>query len=310
MKIEAHIEDHGFRGDEITPDMYTLGASKYAGAPVLMPKGHGWGRFKPAAEFQHRNGFDSMNCSNYGTHNAWETLANFHGYEDFPKDCSERYSGVGTGTTRNGNTPHKVAETIRTTIGVIPESKLPFHENVTSWGGYYHPDPMSEDLLAIGKESLEKFDFGHDWVFARGLWDLSVSEKQEKLVYALERGTVAVSVVAWKWRTLDSGERRYIKAAGESDTHWCQLLDYKEGEWWLVYDHYDQVEKKLDWDYDFMFAKVYYLSRKIVVETVPEAQKRSLQRYWEAVWQWLKTRPKWALGGGFNGTVPTFVPCR
>ncbi len=305
-KIYEQIVDHGFREDEITPDMYMLGASKFANAPILMPGGHGWSKFKPAAELQVKNGFDSINCSNYGTHNALETLAAFHNFEEFPKNCSERYSGVGTGTTQNGNTPHKVIEIIRNEIGVIPESDLPFHEGILSWEAYYYPNPMTRGLLAIGKKSIEIFDIGHDWVFAKGDGTNSIPEKQKKILFAMERGTVCLSVVAWKWRTLPNGERRYVKAIGERDTHWCQLLEHKEGDWWFVYDHYDQVEKYLDWDYDFGFAKVYYLSRR-PQETAVEPQKSPVARAWTFLWNALKNCLKW-VPKGFNAQVGAFVP--
>lgn len=253
------IRDHGFRGEEFTEDMYMFGASKFADRPVLMPGGHGWEQYKPEPELQFRGRFDSKNCSNYGTHNALETLAAFHDFGDFPKNCSERYSGVGTGTTQDGNTPHKVIEIIRKDIGVIPEALLPFSDDIDSWEKYYSPNPMRRDLLDEGKGVLLRYEIGHDWVFKGGI----VAENQERLKEALSRGTVAVSVLAWKWHVFPDGETRYRKNPGEGDTHWVQLLDYIEGDYWLVYDHYDKVLKKLDWDYDFGFAKVYYLDRAV-----------------------------------------------
>lgn len=290
-KIHSEIIHHGFQADVIDADHFILGASIYSAAPVIMPGGHGWGAFKPAPEYQSRNGLDSMNCSNYGTHNSLETLAAFHAFDDFPKDCAERYSGVGTDTTPTGNSPHKVIEIIRTTIGVVPESELPFDDSVLTWVQYYSPKPMLERLLAIGRKILEIFDIGHDWVFTGG----TIAEKQQKLKYALERGTVSLSVLAWKWHELEDGTRLYMKEIGEGDNHWVQLLDYVEGKSWHVYDHYDQLEKDLDWDYDFGFAKVYYLGRKVQTDQ-KKSEKSGIAQVIAALWLALIQSIKRALG--------------
>lgn len=288
-KIALKIQNHGFVADAISVDQYVLGASRFSARPILMPGGHGWGKFKPAVEIQRKNGVETMNCSNYGTHNALETLAAFSGFEDFPKNCSERYSGVGTGTTRSGNTPHTVAEIIRNEIGVIPEAELPFDESINSWDEYYSPKPMAPELLARGKKTLARFEIGHDWVFVDG----ALADKQEKLGVALERGTVALSVYAWMSAEGEDGNTYYIKRPGTPDNHWVQLLDFKEGAWWLVYDHYDKAEKYLAWEYDFCFAKVYYLDRIEQPET-PQAPVYTISM--SALWQSLVSFIKRALG--------------
>lgn len=285
--MEVNLQNHGFVPDEIVPEEhYILGASKFADAPVLMPSGHGWGKYKPESELQHKNGLETMNCSNYATHNALETLANFHGFLPFPKNCSERYSGVLTGTTPSGNSPHKVIEIIRTEIGVIPETALPFGPDIKTWDEYYSPNPMDEHLHTIGRMLLDRYEIGHEWVFVGE----AVTEKQAKLKDALSRGTVCVSVLAWKWRTIEDGEQRYTKETSERDNHWVQLLDYEEGDHWLVYDQYEHLEKKLDWRYDFGFAKVYYLGR------LPEGQKKVPTRGLASIWKGIVWRIKQALG--------------
>lgn len=284
--LKYEIINHGFVADEIAENHYILGASRFAGAPALMPGGHGWSKYKPAPEIQNKNGVETMNCSNYGTHNALETLAAFLGFDDFPKDCSERYSGVGTGTSRTGNSPHTAIEIIRTQIGAIPEKLLPFDDTVLTWDEYYSPKPMSEQLLEIGKKLLTLFEIGHDWVFTGG----TLADKQEKLMTALERGTCAVSVYAWVSKQTDAGIR-YVKPDGATDNHWVQLLDYEQGSWWLVYDHYDDVLKYLEWDYNFGFAKVYYLSRLTQPQPTPSSKpflSQIIEAFWKAVMDGLK----------------------
>jgi hypothetical protein len=246
--------NHGLILNPVEDDHYILGASPIERV-IIMPDGHGWGAYKPTPEYQNKNGLETMNCSNYGTHNALETLAKFKGFDDFPKDCSERYSGCLTGTTQDGNDPHKVIEIIRTEIGVIPEVNLPFNEDIKTWEDYY-TQQSAKWLLSFGKRILSYVKIRHEWVFAWGS-AITVKEKIAKLKEALQYGTVCVSVMAWRHTRDDL----YYKNVAEQDNHWVQLLDYKEGEWWLIFDHYDAVEKKLKWEYDFNASKVYYMDR-------------------------------------------------
>jgi hypothetical protein len=247
-------------------DHYVMGGySGIADRPILMPGGHGWGAFKPQPEYQARNGFDSMNCTNYGTHNALETLAAFKKYDYFPKDCSERYSGCLTGTTPGGNDPHHVIEVIRTQIGVVPEVDLPFTQDIASWQEYYTWQSAAW-LLPFGSRFLKYFSIGHEWVFNGTAWDPS---KQDKLKQALQHGTVALSVYAWKERN-----GLYFKEDSDQDEHWVQLLDYVDGVSWHVYDDYDQVEKDLEWHFNFFAAKVYYM------EALPAPSPRT---FWDVI---------------------------
>lgn len=258
IEVVIALQDHGLQvvpldNDPRSPDRhYQLGG--YSGVtehPVLMPSGHGWGDSKPDPEHQAKNGFDSENCSNYGTHNCLETLAQFKGYDDFPKDCSERYSGCLTGTTPTGNDPHYVIETIRDVIGVVPEADLPFTDDIADWASYYTLQ-AAQWLLPLGKQILNLFRITHEWVFQGGVW----TGKPAKLMDALQYGPVAVSVRAWQSR-----HGKYFKDDGDPDNHWVQLLDYDENTSWTVYDDYDGFVKVLEWHYDFYMAKVYYMDR-------------------------------------------------
>lgn len=249
------IVDRGFVPEPTVPDdHYVLGGygeENLAGVEkVLMPGGHGWRKYKPKKELQKQYGFESMNCTSYGTLNPLETLAAFHKLDDFPKDCSERYLGVLAGTTPEGNSPHKVIETIRTFAGVLEQAILPWTSDITDWNRYYSPNPMDEGMIAHAQKILRKYRIRHAWVFN----GLTEKGKQGKLISALEIGTVAVSVRAW---SLKNG--RYWKDKNATDNHWVQLLDFKQGDYWLVYDQYEDTEKKLEWDYNFGSAKVYFI---------------------------------------------------
>jgi hypothetical protein len=240
------------------PDHYILGGSSALGArQVLMPAGHGWAAYAPAPELQSRHGLETMNCTSYGTLNALETLARAKGYTDFPTDCSERYCGILTGTTPAGNDPHKVIESIRKAIGVIPESVLPFRDSIDTWEAYYSPSPMEPALLEIGMTMLEKFTVGHEWVLAFG-HGFSVAKLSYAIKNAMQYGTVCVAVYAWE-RDQDG---LYRMGPDDLANHWGMLLDYEDGKGWTFFDHYDQTVKKLRWDSHFAAAKVYYLDRR------------------------------------------------
>lgn len=255
MELDKTIVDHGFIKDEIVDDdHYVLGGygeEKLSG-PVLMKNGHGWKKFRPAKEIQRRFGFETKNCTVFATLNALETLAAFHKFEDFPKDCSERYTGVVAETGPDGNSPHNVIEKIRN-FGVIPQSVLPWTEDIDSFPEYYSPNPMDESMVALGQRILRKYRIGHKWVFSNVV---KAKSRHGALIEALSVGTVCVSVRAWRKKN-----GRYWKNPGEDDNHWVMLLDYKQGEYWLVFDHYDDVLKKLEWDYDFERAKVYFIEK-------------------------------------------------
>lgn len=253
-RVKAKIVHHGFLPEEITPDQWVLGANSKISGPKLMPGGHGWKAYLPPDELQNRNGLETYNCTNYGTLNCWETLAKRVFGVDF--NWSERYTGVGTGTTQGGNYPHKVAEIIRTEIGLIDEALLPFSADINEWEEYYSPNPMTQTFLTKGKAFLRKYKLGHDWVFVNG----TMEEKQAKIKEALEYSPVGVSVLAWKER-----KGKMWKNVGEQDSHWVELYDYEEGKCWYVFDHYDNTHKVLEWNYDFGYAKRY--SIELLTET-------------------------------------------
>lgn len=244
------VKNYGYIEEPVTEDQYFLGANLLP-LTEIRPDGQ-WDEFLPVYECQERGRFDSMNCSNYGTLNCFETLYKCLSGEEL--NWSERYTGVMTGTTRRGNDPHKVAEVIRKECGLIPESELPFSENIDAWHEYYFPNPMTGKFLDMGRSFLQSFALGHEWVFTGG----SVKSKQRLLVEALKFSPIGVSVRAWNF---NDSTGLYFKKDGESDTHWCMLYGYEYGKFWKVYDHYNQSFKHLEWNYDFDRAKRYFIEK-------------------------------------------------
>lgn len=220
---------------------------RFGGA--LNPTGQ-WLQWVPKGENQRRGTVETMGCTIYHSLNAWETLARFLGYKDFPQNCSERYSGVLAGVSPQGNDPHTSCEAIRR-FGVIPEEVLPFSENIHDWVEFYSPKPMTEDFLALGKKIVEKYTLGHQYVFNG---TVPMKGRVELLKEYLTRGPVCVSVYAWRLK-----DGLYYKEENQADTHWVHLVGYVDGKYWLVRDSYAPYDKKVAWDTAFQTAKVYFL---------------------------------------------------
>jgi len=255
---------HGFQPDTITDENYIFGGYTKLPEEILQPNGQ-WDEFLPEIEFQERNGLETMNCVVYGTLNALEALFKRLFKREINK--SERYIGVMAETTPAGNSPQKVIEIIRKTAGLIDEEILPFDSSINTWKEYYSPDPMTDNFIKIGKKWLQDYSVQHEWVFKPG-----DKNKQNKLKDALKYSPVGVSVYAW----MEDKNGLCYKPAGVEDNHWVMLYGWdKRG--WKVFDHYDDTFKKLKFDYDFGFAKRYYLKKN---KSEAENKKRSI---WEII---------------------------
>ncbi len=253
---------HGFIPDIIQPEDYVLGGFRIP-EEVLQEDGN-WTNFLPAIEFQKRNGLETMNCTVYGTLNCIETLLKrLFGVE---VNKSERYIGVVAETSQNGNAPQRVIEVIRKVAGLIDERLLPFGDTIRSWEEYYSPKPMTLEFFEEGKKWLEKYTLKHEWVFSSGSGE---NNKIEKLKTALRYSPLGVSVYAWDWG--DDG--LYAKKADQRDNHWVMLYNYREGEYWEIFDRYDNTFKKLRWGYNFGFAKRYHIKKNILPESKSWWQK-------------------------------------
>jgi len=235
---------HGFKADIIKYDDYVFGAEKLP-TDILQSDGN-WEDFLPIGEEQEKNGLETMNCTSYGTINALETLYNrLYGLKI---DKSERYVGVVAETTPQGNTPQNVIQAIRHS-GLIDEKDLPFDKTINTWEDYYSPLPMTKKYLKMGEKFLKEFEISHEWLNP-------ITPKS--LIKALQCSPLGVSVYAWEL----GQDGLYIKPEGEMDNHWVCLYGFEEGNYWKIFDSYDNTHKKLVWDYDFRFAKRYHLLKK------------------------------------------------
>lgn len=242
----ARIKQRGFVADNITPDQYVFG-SEQLGGEVLQEDGQ-WDDYLPEKEIQRKNRVETMSCVSFGTLNCLETL--FKRVYGTDNNYSDRFLAVVSETTKRGNSPHKVGEALRR-FGSVKEEVLPFSDDIKSWDDYH--SGITDGILKKGGEWLDDYNFGHDWVFTRG----SLEYKQKMIKAGLRYSPIGVSVYAWKQKG-----GYYYKNDTDRDNHWCTVYGYEDGKYWKVYDHYDNVHKKLVWDYNFGFAKRYTISKR------------------------------------------------
>jgi hypothetical protein len=260
--MKRELLNHGLIVDPIQEQDYLFGQLKLPA--VILQSDRDWSPYLPSDEYQNKYGLETYNCTNYGTLNCIEILMdrNF-GIE---ANYSERYTGVETGTVVGGNSIQKVIETIRKVCGLIPENMLPFDSFVRTWEQYYSPKPMSEDLEKIGQEWLKKYALGHEWIFTLGDGKDRISRMKECLQYS----PIGITVCAWIYD--DNGF--CINPDKETDNHWVVCYGYEDGQYWKIFDSYDNTRKKLDWNYPFGYGKRFTLDKIMTEEEkIPLMQK-------------------------------------
>lgn len=268
LKLRPKEEDHWELGSGC--------ASQKFGAGDLNPEGD-WTGYLVGDELQKIGKLDTQACAVFATLKAWAMLAKYKGFTDFPLDMSERYSGVMCGTTPQGTDPHEVGEITRKKAGAIPQASMPWTADIDTWNEFYNRD-MAFRQLPFGKKLLDRFEMGHEWVFAWGS-SYTPEQKAERLQEALKRGTVCVSVVAWKKKG-----KFYTKKDGEQDGHWVTLVKY-DGKRAVIHDQYSPFLKTLTENYDFNASKVYFLQPK------SESNRNFMSVIWDnfaTLWRGLK----------------------
>jgi len=266
--MDANTKNYGYIPDEIQPQDYLFGGENIPDE-ILQPDGD-WTPFLPKDEFQFKGNFDTQNCTVFAALNAIEILMKRKYAGEY--NYSERFLGIMAGTTPQGNSPHKVAETIRK-VGLIEDKDLPFDDSVKSWEQYYSPKPMIQRFIDKALQWLSQIIFKHDWVFKD-----DVPNKAELLLEALKRAPLVVSVYAWMY-----GEDCYIKPQGVRDNHNVVLVSAIKGKRWIIFDQYDKTVKELAWDYNFDCAKRYYITKKLTDEQVRENLKQQVTLYQRVV---------------------------
>jgi hypothetical protein len=193
-----------------------------------------WDAYLPQYETQHFQYFDSMACVSFSMLNAIETVL-FRKY-GLQRNFSDRFIAKMSGTTINGNDYWTVAETIRKG-GLVDESVWSWLPWIKSFDDYYANVP--QEVVDEAKKFLQEYKLAYEYV-----WD-----DPDHLIEGLKYGPLAVAVHAYC--PLEGDVYTYCADRGN---HSVLLYGYVLGQYWKIYDHYDNKYKKLAWDTKFWCA--------------------------------------------------------
>lgn len=224
---------------ETTPDDqdYVLGAETKLPKTILRPD-RDWSMFLPPLELQkdYSTGFDSFGCVSYSCLNTIETLAKFHG---FIWNDSDRFTVKASGTIPGlGNSLNKVAESVRVKDGTVPEEDYPMVDNEIE---YYQPLP--ENLVIKGKESLKTRKIGYEWVSWAGV-------DKEKLWEALQYSPIQATV---------DYNAMVTNTIHQDTNHAIVIFCGQYGKNWDIYDQYKKAFYTVDWNFWFGSAMRFYI---------------------------------------------------
>lgn len=183
-----------------------------------------WKDYLPQNEEQYLFAkFDTKSCVSFSALNCLEMQLNkmleTHSTHDSIKwlydqgyvfdgnkvNFSDRYTAITSGTTERGNTLVKVADTIRE-YGLIPEDFLPMGGNSFE---EYHGATIDILMKAKGKEFLNKFEVGYEWVFWNG--DNNIDDYEEEAIEkALKHTPLQLAVPIPAGHALSMPSRKYF----------------------------------------------------------------------------------------------------
>jgi len=225
---------------------YVFGISPVSpliGSTGLQPDGD-WEKYVPTHEAQFNDTLDSMSCVSFGTTNAIETLIK----RVFGLDVnySDRALSKMSGTTEQGNSPKKVADTIRKQ-GLVPEMEWPFTSDIKTFAEFMAELPQRIKILAAS------------WVAEYVLHYEVVNTHPAVLKEALKHSPLGVSNNLFR-----NADGTYSKPKGQRDLHWATLIGEFDKDHWKLLDHYPPYLKKVrKAEADFEFAYRYAISRQV-----------------------------------------------
>lgn len=242
-----------FIAPDINPEDFVFGSNQLQGA-ILREDGD-WRDYLPLPEDQLKRNIETSACATYNTIKPIAILQEEQ-FDLKDKNYSERFISQLSGTTKFGNTPNKVAQTIRD-FGLIADELLPFSDDISSWEEFNSFKGSDRNTcIREGKRWLGDWNFGYDWVYTG---NVMIEQKYKKLREALKYSPIGVSVYAWI--SDDSGT--YIRPTDDPDNHWTTLVYIDDKNRAYVYDTYPPYLKVLEPFYDFGYAMRYSVSKTV-----------------------------------------------
>jgi len=228
------MKSFGFQEPVIVPEDYSFGS---IGGDVLQESGS-WMDYLP--EFEHqRKSTDTQGCVSFGTLSALEMLhKRLYGVEP---NYSDRFTVKLSGTTRTGNNPKSVIQSIRHD-GTVKEEVWPFSKEM-SWNDYFAFIPSK--LIKLGAKWLSEYKVGYEYV----------NGNEKELKKALKYSPIGVSVYAWNKNSDGVYEEGF-------PNHWCVLVRYNFENQPVIWDSYEEQLKVLVKGYRFKYCMRYTIEKR------------------------------------------------
>lgn len=224
-----------------------------------------WELDLPIIEKQNIRNIETFNCTGFNTLNAIEILM-LKLYGERP-NYSDRWLGIIAGTKEPGNDPQVVSEAIRK-YGLIPESMLPFSDDIKNVDEYYSFKGLTQAEIdacyAEGEKWKATYVFLHDWVFSPGQ---PILEQKNNIKIALKTSPLCIAVYAW------ASDARDVYISMGQENHWTCV--YNEDDFLRVFDSYEPFKKMVE--QNLMYCKRYYIALKDPIS--PEQAKG----FWDIV---------------------------
>jgi hypothetical protein len=251
------------------PGDYILGADVSLAESVRVKDGD-WSKYNPTGEKQYvRAKFDTMSCTTFSILNSIEMqmvylikekkltkqqsdflIKNKYFDDKGVVNFSEAFIAILSGTTKQGNSFQKVADTVRH-FGLIPQNVLPFGDAKT-WEEWHDQNRISADMIALGAEFLKHFSVGYEWVFFDN--DKGVSDDAFK-------------------KSTDALKHAPLQVAIPIPGSHAVVCNYMEANEWGKFDSYSPYQTKQK-------AQIHY-AMKVVIDpiTAPNAPVPPKEKY-------------------------------
>lgn len=236
---------YGFKADPIVFGKdFVLGGYGSLGGEILREDGD-WSDFVPVDEIQKLSNGDPQACTIFGTLNCVETLIDAKYGSGY--NYSDRWLAWNSGTDRTGNTPQKVAETLRK-AGVPFQSFWDVTPEVTTFESFYKNPPPTL-FEAARTDFLYIWDFKHEYV----------QPTKQDILKALQYSPVGIGVTAW----YENRDGIYYSPKGTINNHWVMCYGYDASkDAFKVFDSYDATHKFYKADALIEQAKRYSIEKR------------------------------------------------